>query len=100
MSLIGIRQRLSGGVTGQRSSPVRHRVTLYTKAGCHLCEDARDTLLRVRARIPFEYEECEITSDDQLFARYQVKIPVVLIDGVERFWYRVNERRFIRELTA
>lgn len=80
--------------------PPHHRVTLYTRVGCHLCEDARDILLRVRARIPFEYEECEITSDEHLLERYQTKIPVVLIDGVERFWYRVNEQRLIRELTA
>ena len=55
--------------------------------------------MRVRMRIPFEYEEVDITSDEELFQRYEVKIPVVMIDGVERFWYRINERRLLRELS-
>lgn len=56
--------------------------------------------MRVRARTSFEYEEVDITSDDALFQKYAVNIPVVLIDGVERFRYHVNERRLMRELSG
>jgi glutaredoxin len=77
-----------------------HRVTLYSKPGCHLCEEAKKILAAARARVPFEYAEVDIATDAELFRRFQVKIPVVLIDGVERFWYRVTERRLLRELSG
>lgn len=59
------------------------RLTLYGKAGCHLCEDARAVVLEVRQRHPFELEEVDITRDPSLFARYKERIPVIQIDGEE-----------------
>jgi glutaredoxin len=58
-------------------------VTLYGKPGCHLCEQARDVVDRVREQRPFELEEIDITRDPTLEALYRERIPVVAIDGEE-----------------
>ena len=59
------------------------QLTLYGKAGCHLCEEARAVVLDVRRRHPFDLEEIDITRDPALFARYKERIPVIKIDGEE-----------------
>ncbi|HEX6714244.1 MAG TPA: glutaredoxin family protein [Thermoleophilaceae bacterium] len=59
------------------------RLTLYGKPGCHLCEEAREVVLNVRERHPFELEEVDITRDPVLEARYRERIPVVVLDGEE-----------------
>ena len=66
-------------------------VTLYGRPGCHLCDDARVALERVRAEVPFELEERDITQDDALHRAYLVRIPVVCVDGEELFEYHVDE---------
>ena len=69
-------------------------LVLYAKAGCHLCDDARVVLERVGA--PFA--EVDITSDDALHAAYLERIPVVTLDGQERFEYFVDEAALRRLL--
>ena len=59
------------------------RVVLYSRAGCHLCDDARAVLLAEQARSPFDLEEIDIEPSDELLREYGVRIPVVEIDGVE-----------------
>jgi glutaredoxin len=66
------------------------RVVLYGRPGCHLCDDARAVILRVRAERPFELEEVDIDGDDALFKRYLERIPVVTVDGEERFEFFVD----------
>ena len=66
-------------------------VTLYGRPGCHLCDDARDALERIRTRAPFSLHEVDITTDDSLHARYLERIPVVAIDGEELFEFFVDE---------
>lgn len=66
------------------------RVTLYTRARCHLCEVASEVLDDVREELPFSLEVVDIDGDAALFARYRREIPVVLIDGVPVFRYRVD----------
>jgi glutaredoxin len=58
-------------------------VTLYGRPGCHLCDDARAALERIRADRPFVLEEVDIDRDEELFKRYLERIPVVAIDGDE-----------------
>jgi glutaredoxin len=73
-------------------------VTLYSRPGCHLCEDARVALERVQRRAPFTIDEIDITADDALHARYLERIPVVALDGEELFEFFVDEdslERFI-----
>jgi hypothetical protein len=57
-------------------------VTLYTRPGCHLCDQAREAILGLRGVVaPFELDEVNIDEDDGLLARYLERIPVVLVDG-------------------
>lgn len=72
-------------------SPAIPTVTLYGRPGCHLCDDARAAIERVRERIPLELEERDITADDELHRAYLVRIPVVCVDGEELFEYFVDE---------
>lgn len=64
-----------------------HSVILYTRNGCHLCEDA-EKLLRRYGLIP---KLVDIDTDPELTNRYNLTIPVVEIDGKERFRGVVNE---------
>jgi glutaredoxin len=73
-------------------------VVLYGREGCCLCDDAREVLLRVRARIAFLLEERDIDEDDSLRRAYLERIPVVTIDGVEAFELFVDEAEFERRL--
>jgi glutaredoxin len=63
-------------------------LVLYTRPGCHLCDDAREVLRRVGA--PFA--EVDIEHDDALHARLLERIPVVTLDGEELFEHFVDER--------
>ena len=57
-------------------------VTLYTRPGCHLCDEARDLILSLRdVEISLELREIDIESDPELHARYLERIPVVEVDG-------------------
>jgi len=73
-------------------------VTLYGRPGCHLCDDARAALERVRATHPFQLEEVDIESDDALLARYLERIPVVALDGEELFDLFVDEEALARTI--
>ena len=76
------------------------RVVLYSRPGCHLCDDARVVLERVRDAIPFALEEVDITSDDALHARYLERIPVVSVEGEEVFEYFVDEDALVARLSV
>jgi len=73
-------------------------VVLYGRDGCCLCDDAREILLRVRARHPFVLEDRDIDRDEELLRAYLERIPVVTIDGVEQFELFVNESELERRL--
>lgn len=73
-------------------------VTLYGRPGCHLCEQARVALERVRATHPFRLEEVDVESDLALLRRYLERIPVVALDGEELFDFFVDEQALARKL--
>ena len=73
-------------------------VTLYSRPGCHLCDEARTILERMRERTPFEVDEINIEADDALHARYLERIPVVALDGEELFDYFVDETALVRRI--
>ena len=62
-----------------------NEVTLYGKAGCHLCDDAKQVVAQVRQRRPFAYTEVDVSLDPVLHARYGERIPVVAVNGREAF---------------
>ena len=61
----------------EKSLPVQ--VRFYTKAGCHLCEEARDMLEDVAALTEFDLTEIDIRSDLEIFERYRYRIPVIIV---------------------
>jgi glutaredoxin len=74
-------------------------VTLYGRPGCHLCDEAREALLRVRKEAPFELLEIDIERDDELFKRYLERIPVVCLNGEELFVFHVDEAALRQRLS-
>ena len=64
-------------------------VTLYTRLGCHLCEEAEQVLRGEQAVIPFHLELVDIDRDPELARRYGVRVPVVAVDGEDLFEYEV-----------
>jgi glutaredoxin len=77
-----------------------HRVALYSRAGCHLCDVAREVVLSVRERVPFDFDEVDIERDDDLELEYGIRIPVVEVDGEERFEVTVDAAELARLVGA
>jgi glutaredoxin len=76
------------------------RVTLYSRPGCHLCDDARLVVERVCADLGESFDEVDITTSDDLLRRFQVEIPVTFVDGEQHDVYRVSEARLRRTLAG
>lgn len=71
-----------------------HSVTLVTRARCHLCEGAEQTLRRLAGELGFGYTEVDVDADPGRRAEYSDRVPVILIDGREHGYWRVEEARF------
>ncbi len=72
------------------------RVTLYGRPGCHLCDDAREHL----RRLGLEFDEVDITTDDELHARYLERIPVIAVDGTDVSDFFVDEPKLLDQLSS
>jgi glutaredoxin len=70
-----------------------HHVTLLSRPGCHLCEDARAVIERVAGELGVPWTERDITASPDDLARYWEMIPVTFIDGVQHDYWRVSEDR-------
>ena len=66
------------------------RVTLYGKAGCCLCDEAKEVIAAVRAERPFDLEEVDVSLDPALNRVYGERIPVVAVEDEELFEYHVD----------
>lgn len=75
------------------------RVTLYSRTGCHLCDDARDVIERVCAEMGTSYEEIDIDTDPKLRERFTDEVPVTFVDGRPHDFWRVSEERLRSALT-
>lgn len=69
------------------------RITLLSKPGCHLCDDARVAITKVAAELGVGWDERDITLSEEDLREYWDKIPVTLVDGVEHDFWRVSEPR-------
>jgi glutaredoxin len=74
------------------------RVRLYSKPGCHLCDDARAIVERVCADLGTSYDEVDITTSPELTNAYADQIPVTFVDGRQHDFWRVDETRLRRAL--
>jgi glutaredoxin len=76
------------------------RLQLLTRPGCHLCEVAKEAMDRVAARTGQPWHEVDISGDPDLEDEYGLRIPVVMLDGREHGYWRVEEERLLRDLGA
>lgn len=76
------------------------RITLIGKPGCHLCDDARAVIERVAREEGVEWEELNMLDDPELVARYAEQIPVTLVDGRQHDYWRLDENRLRKALSA
>ena len=78
--------------------PEKVRVIVYSKPGCHLCEEAKAVILSSGCETLFTLTEVNIETDPKLKRKYQYDIPVVAINGLETFMHRVDAREFCGEI--
>ena len=75
-------------------------VTLYGRPGCHLCDDAREVVVRAGRRVPLELVEVDIESDDELFKAMLERIPVISVNGAEHSELFVDEEALVAALSS
>ena len=78
--------------------PSDHEVTLITRTGCHLCQDAEQLLRRLRGELGFAYREADDDASPVLREEYSDRVPVTLVDGKEHGYWRVEEPRLRKAL--
>ncbi|MET8684350.1 glutaredoxin family protein [Streptomyces sp. NPDC004732] len=81
-----------------KRKPQERLVTLIGKPGCHLCDDAQSVIEKVCGELGTPWEKKDITQDEELHRAYWEQIPVVLVDGEQHTFWRVDETRLRREL--
>jgi glutaredoxin len=75
-------------------------VILYSRPGCHLCDEMKALVARVATRVPLDIQEIDISTDPALEARYGGEIPVLFVNGAKAAKYRVTEEQLRRILTG
>ncbi|WP_326597686.1 glutaredoxin family protein [Streptomyces sp. NBC_01803] len=93
-------RRRRDGRPATPSDPAGRLVTLIGRPGCHLCDDARQVVSEVCAEVGAAWEEKDITQDAELHRTYGEQIPVVLVDGAQHDFWRVDRGRLRRALGA
>jgi glutaredoxin len=76
------------------------RLTLITRVGCHLCDVAKEAISRVAAAAGEQWREVDVDGDSEIQAEYCDRVPVILLDGREHGYWRVEENRLLRDLRA
>ena len=71
----------------------RPRITLIGRDGCHLCDDAREVVRRVADDTGTAWVEISVDDDPDLLREYSEQVPVVLVDGAQHTFWRVDEQR-------
>ena len=82
-----------------KPSSVPARVTLYSRPGCHLCDQARAVIERVCAELGESYVEVFIDDDPVLREKFTNEVPVTFVDGQQHDFWRVSEDRLHAALT-
>ena len=77
----------------------RHTITLLSRPGCHLCDDARTVIARVADELGVAWTERDITASAQDMLQFGDMIPVTFVDGIQHDFWRVDEAR-LREALA
>lgn len=75
-------------------------VIIYSRPGCHLCDEAKTAIENSNCHDRFTLEEINIESDDELLRKYKHDIPVITIDGEEAFKHRVDPHEFKKRVCS
>ncbi len=86
--------------TPQDARRSSHTITLLSRPGCHLCDEARSVIARVATELAVPWTERDVTQSADDLRDYGEMIPVTLIDGVQHDFWRVDEHRLRRALAA
>ena len=70
-----------------------HSITLVTRTDCHLCVEAQTLLRGMSSELGFAYREVDVDASPVLRAEYSDRVPVILLDGKEHGYWRVEEAR-------
>jgi hypothetical protein len=73
-------------------------LTLYSRPGCHLCDEMKAVVSRVAGTMPVSLQEVDISTDPVLESRYGLEIPVLLVEGRKAAKHRVTEAELTRML--
>ena len=76
------------------------RLTIYSRPGCHLCDEMKAVVETVARSIPISLEEIDISTDPALETQYGLEIPVLLVEGKKAAKYRIGETELRRMLTG
>jgi glutaredoxin len=76
------------------------RLTLITRVQCHLCDVAKEAMARVAQTAGEPWQEVDVDSDPRLQEEYSDRVPVILLDGKEHGYWRVEEQRLLRDLAS
>jgi glutaredoxin len=79
---------------------MKPQVTLYTRAGCCLCVDAKKVIAAARQRADFDYSEIDIDTDAELVRLYNDEVPVIAINRRKAFKYKVEMNQLLKKLAA
>lgn len=75
-------------------------LTIYSRPGCHLCDEMKAVVLTVAQSIPLSLEEIDISIDADLERRYGLEIPVLMVEGKKAAKYRIGEGELRRVLAG
>ena len=75
-------------------------VIVYSRKGCHLCEIVKESLVKLQKRGGYSWREIDVDSDAEIRRLYTDEVPVVFINGRKAFKYHMDEREFLRKLSA
>ena len=76
------------------------RVTIYSRPGCHLCDDMKDLVKKIAQTIPLTLDDIDIYGDDALEEQYGLEIPVLFVNGKRIANARIKEDALINVLTS
>jgi glutaredoxin-like protein DUF836 len=74
-------------------------LTIYSRPGCHLCDEMKAVVRRVARHVALDLEEVDISGDPDLESRYGLEIPVLMVEGRKAAKYRITEDE-LRRLIA
>jgi glutaredoxin len=76
-----------------------HQVTVMTRQGCSACERAEQDVARICAELDVQWSALDVDSDPEWRAEYGDRVPVILVDGDEHGYWKVEEDRLRRALS-